>query len=148
MDASIYIYRKNIGNVSLTFTVSNPAGDIGRQDEDGFLFIVDRLKELIKYKGLQVAPASLEDILLRHDAVADVGVIGVPDEEAGELPRAYVVTKPGKNVTEKTLQEFVAGIFTSFVADIFLSVVKSNQVKGVGSRMPIISPVHWQNGKM
>ena len=85
------------------------SGDIGRVDEDGFLFLVDRLKELIKYKGEQVAPATLEDILLRHDAVADVGVIGVPDEEAGELPRAYVVKKPGKNVTEKDLQDFVAG---------------------------------------
>ena len=58
---------------------------------------------------MQVAPASLEDILLRHEAVADVGVIGVLDEEAGELPRAYVVKKPDKNVTEKGLQEFVAG---------------------------------------
>ena len=73
------------------------------------MFIVDRLKELIKYKGYQVAPATLEDILLRHEAVADVGVIGVPDEEAGELPRAYVVKKQGKDVTETELQLFVAG---------------------------------------
>ena len=78
-------------------------------DVDGYLFIVDRLKELIKFKGEQVAPATLEDILLRHDAVADVGVIGVPDVEAGELPKAYVVKKPDKQVTEKELQDFVAG---------------------------------------
>ena len=84
-------------------------GDIGKEDEDGFLYIVDRLKELIKYKGYQVAPATLEDIVLRHDAVADVGVIGVPDEEAGELPKAYVVKKAGKEVTEAEIQEFVAG---------------------------------------
>lgn len=84
-------------------------GDIGKVDEDGFLFIVDRLKELIKYKGYQVAPATLEDILLRHDCVADVGVIGVPDEEAGELPKAYVVRKAGKGITERELEEFVAG---------------------------------------
>ena len=70
---------------------------------------MDRLKELIKYKGYQVAPASLEDILLRHEAVADVGVIGVPDEEGGELPKAYVVRKAGKEVTETELQDFVAG---------------------------------------
>ena len=79
-------------------------------DADGYLFIVDRLKELIKFKGEQVAPATLEDILLRHDAVADVGVIGVPDVEAGELPKAYVVKKPDKQVTEKELQDFVAGV--------------------------------------
>ena len=80
-------------------------------DKDGFLFIVDRLKELIKYKGYQVAPASLEDIILRHHAVADVGVVGVPDEEAGELPIAYVVKKLGMHVSEKDLQDFVAGKF-------------------------------------
>ena len=85
------------------------SGDIGKVDEDGFLFIVDRLKELIKYKGYQVAPASLEDILLGHKAVADVGVIGIPDEEAGELPRADVVKKQGQNVTETELQHFVIG---------------------------------------
>lgn len=90
-------------------------GDIGKQDKDGYLFIVDRLKELIKYKGFQVAPATLEDILLRHDAVADAGVIGVPDEEAGELPRAFVVRKPGKEVTEQTLQDFVAGLVAPYM---------------------------------
>ena len=84
-------------------------GDIGKQDADGYLFIVDRLKELIKYKANQVAPATLEDILLRHEAVADVGVIGIPDEEAGELPKAYIVKKPGKQISERELQDFVAG---------------------------------------
>ena len=96
-------------NDKICFSFALISGDIGKIDEDGFLFIVDRLKELIKYKGYQVAPASLEDILLRHEAVADVGVIGVPDEEAGELPRAYVVKKPGKEITEAVLQDFVAG---------------------------------------
>ncbi|XP_045188977.2 uncharacterized protein LOC123546613 [Mercenaria mercenaria] len=85
-------------------------GDIGCEDEDGYLFIVDRLKELIKYKGFQVAPASLEDVLLRHDAVADTGVVGLPDEDAGELPRAYVVRKAGKEVTEEELVEYVNGL--------------------------------------
>lgn len=90
-------------------------GDIGRVDEDGFLFIVDRLKELIKYKGFQVAPAALEDILLRHDAVADVGVIGFPDEEAGELPKAFVVRKAEKHVSEKELQDFVSGLVAPYM---------------------------------
>ena len=79
------------------------------EDEDGFLYIVDRIKELIKYKAFQVAPATLEDILLRHDAVADVGVIGIPDEEAGELPKAYIVKKPDKQINQKDIQDFVAG---------------------------------------
>jgi acyl-CoA synthetase (AMP-forming)/AMP-acid ligase II len=68
-------------------------GDVGYVDEDGDIFIVDRVKELIKYKGLQVAPAELEAILLGHPAVADAAVIPSPDEEAGEVPKAFVVVK-------------------------------------------------------
>ena len=68
-------------------------GDIGYADEDGALFIVDRLKELIKYKGRQVAPAELEAVLLSHPAIADAAVIPSPDDEAGEIPVALVVLK-------------------------------------------------------
>lgn len=68
-------------------------GDIGYADEDGYFYIVDRLKELIKYKGLQVAPAELEAVLLTHPAVADAAVIGIADEEAGEVPKGFVVLK-------------------------------------------------------
>ena len=66
-------------------------GDIATVDDDGYFAIVDRVKELIKYKGFQVAPAELEALLLTHDAVADVAVVASPDEEAGEVPKAYVV---------------------------------------------------------
>ncbi|CAB3245734.1 unnamed protein product [Arctia plantaginis] len=83
-------------------------GDIGYYDEEGYFYIVDRLKELIKYKGFQVAPAELEALLLQHKEVADVGVIGLPNEEAGELPMAFVVPQAGSKVTEKDLVEFVA----------------------------------------
>ena len=68
-------------------------GDIGRADEDGYFYISDRLKELIKYKGFQVPPAELEALLISHPSVTDAAVIGVPDEEAGELPKAFVVLK-------------------------------------------------------
>ena len=84
-------------------------GDIGHLDEDGHYFIVDRLKELIKYKGFQVPPAELEALLLAHPAVADVAVVPLPDEEAGEIPKAYVVAKPGVEVTAEELMEHVAG---------------------------------------
>src|SRR5262249_39548484 len=66
-------------------------GDVAIADEDGYFAIVDRLKELIKYKGFQVAPAELEALIIGHESVADVAVVGVPDEEAGELPKAFVV---------------------------------------------------------
>lgn len=75
-------------------------GDIGYTDEEGTFYIVDRLKELIKYKGLQVAPAELEAILLAHPAIADAAVIGSPDEEAGEVPKAFVILKGGASAEE------------------------------------------------
>jgi acyl-CoA synthetase (AMP-forming)/AMP-acid ligase II len=69
-------------------------GDVGYVDAEGWFFIVDRTKELIKYKGMQVAPAELEALLLTHPAVLDAAVIRKMDEEAGEVPKAYVVLKP------------------------------------------------------
>jgi acyl-CoA synthetase (AMP-forming)/AMP-acid ligase II len=81
-------------------------GDTGFADEDGYFWIVDRVKELIKYKGLQVAPAELEALLVSHPAVADAAVVGIPDEEAGELPKAFVVRKG--DVTEEEIMAFVA----------------------------------------
>jgi acyl-CoA synthetase (AMP-forming)/AMP-acid ligase II len=72
------------------------SGDVAVVDEDGWFEIVDRVKELIKYKGFQVAPAELEAILITHPQVADCAVIGVPDEEAGELPKAFVVPAGGE----------------------------------------------------
>src|SRR5262245_15542561 len=68
-------------------------GDIGRAGEDGCFVIVDRLKELIKYKGMQIAPAELEAVLLQHPAVADAAVVPLADEEAGQVPRAFVVLR-------------------------------------------------------
>ncbi len=68
-------------------------GDVGYVDDDGFFFIVDRTKELIKYKGLQVAPAELEALLVTHPAVLDAAVVRKADEEAGEVPKAFVVLK-------------------------------------------------------
>ena len=68
-------------------------GDLGHIDEDGSIFLVDRLKELIKVRGYQVAPAELEAVLVTHSAVADAAVIGVPDERDGERPKAFVVAR-------------------------------------------------------
>jgi acyl-CoA synthetase (AMP-forming)/AMP-acid ligase II len=81
-------------------------GDIGYVDDEGYFYIVDRVKELIKYKGYQVAPAELEAILLTHPLVADVAVIPSPDEEAGEIPKAFVVSKG--DVTAEEIMDFVA----------------------------------------
>ena len=81
-------------------------GDIARVDEDDALLIVDRVKELIEYKGYQVAPAELEALLLTHPAIADAAVIPVPDEEAGEVPKAFVV--PSAPLSPEEVTAFVA----------------------------------------
>jgi 4-coumarate--CoA ligase len=83
-------------------------GDVGHIDEDGHLFVVDRLKELIKYKGFQVPPAELEALLLTHPAVSDAAVIGVADEEAGELPTGFVVLRPDVETSADDLMAYVA----------------------------------------
>jgi acyl-CoA synthetase (AMP-forming)/AMP-acid ligase II len=84
------------------------SGDVAIVHEDGYFEIVDRLKELIKYKGFQVAPAELEALIVTHPQVSDVAVVGVPDPEAGELPKAYVVPA-GEELDADALIEWVAG---------------------------------------
>lgn len=84
-------------------------GDIGHFDADGHLYVVDRLKELIKYKGFQVPPAELEALLLTHPAVADAAVIGRADAEAGEIPIGFVVLKPGATATAEEIRTAVNG---------------------------------------
>lgn len=82
-------------------------GDVAHFDKDGFFFITDRLKELIKVRGYQVAPAELEALLLTHECIADAAVIQIEDDVSGELPRAYVVTKPGKTISKQEIYEWV-----------------------------------------
>jgi len=84
-------------------------GDIGHVDADGYTYIVDRKKEMIKYKGFGIAPAELEFLLMEHPAVLDSAVIGVPDDEAGEVPKGFVVLRPGHSATEEELITFVNG---------------------------------------
>lgn len=84
-------------------------GDLGRVDEAGNLWIMDRVKELIKVKGFQVAPAELEGLLLAHPAIADCAVIGRPDDEAGEVPVAFVVRRAEAALTEAEVQAHLAG---------------------------------------
>ncbi len=81
-------------------------GDVARIEPDGSVRIVDRIKELIKYKGYQIAPAELEAVLLTHPAIADAAVIALPDAEAGEVPKAFVAAS--NSITPEEIMEFVA----------------------------------------
>jgi acyl-CoA synthetase (AMP-forming)/AMP-acid ligase II len=102
-------YRQNPDATSITIEPDGwlHTGDIVYVDEEGYIFVVDRLKELIKYKGLQVAPAELEGVLLTHPAIADAAVIGVPDVEAGEVPKAFVMLK--ETISAEAIMQYVAG---------------------------------------
>jgi acyl-CoA synthetase (AMP-forming)/AMP-acid ligase II len=82
-------------------------GDVAQVEPDGSLRIVDRIKELIKYKAYQIAPAELEAVLLTHPAITDAAVIPIPDEEAGQVPKAFVVTNG--SITPEEVSQFVAG---------------------------------------
>ncbi|MEU9286354.1 4-coumarate--CoA ligase family protein [Streptomyces sp. NPDC048275] len=87
-------------------------GDVGHVDADGWLFVVDRVKELIKYKGFQVAPAELEALLLTHPGIADAAVIGVYNDDNNEVPHAYVVRQPSatgsSDLSEGDIMMYVA----------------------------------------
>ena len=83
-------------------------GDIGYADENGYFYIVDRLKELIKYKGFQVAPAELEALLLTHPQIKDVAVVRSPDPDAGEVPKAFVVADGA--LSAEDVMSFVAAV--------------------------------------
>ena len=89
-------------------------GDIVRMNEDGCVWILDRKKELIKYKGFQVPPAELEGLLLEHPAIADAAVIGKEDVESGEIPKAFVVTMQGVEVSAEDVMGFVASKVATF----------------------------------
>ncbi len=81
-------------------------GDLAKMDDEGYFYIVDRKKEIIKYKGYTIAPAEIEAVLYEHPAVSDCAVVGKPDDIAGELPKAYVVLRDGHRVDEEELIKF------------------------------------------
>jgi len=84
-------------------------GDIAKMDEEGYVYIIDRKKDLIKHGGYSVYPREVEDVLYEHPAVKICAVVGKPDPVAGEIPKAFVILKEGKETTEEEIVEFVKG---------------------------------------
>ncbi|MFI2434421.1 4-coumarate--CoA ligase family protein [Streptomyces sp. NPDC018693] len=108
------IMKGYLGRPDATAQIIDPdgwlhTGDIGRVDTDGWLFVVDRVKELIKYKGFQVAPAELEALLLTHPGIADAAVIGVHDDQGNEVPHAHIVRRAtAPDLSEGEVMMYVA----------------------------------------
>ncbi|KUO20393.1 4-coumarate--CoA ligase family protein [Streptomyces dysideae] len=108
------IMKGYLGRPDATAAMIDPdgwlhTGDVGHADADGWLFVVDRVKELIKYKGFQVAPAELEALLLTHPGIADTAVIGVYNDDGNEVPHAYVVRQPSAtDLSEGEVMMYVA----------------------------------------
>ncbi|KAG4910852.1 hypothetical protein JHK87_056968 [Glycine soja] len=108
------IMKGYLGNLEATSATIDSegwlkTGDLGYIDEKGFVYIVERIKELIKHNGYQVAPAELESVLLSHPLIVDAAVIPVEDEETGQIPMAYVVRAAGSELSENQVIQFVAG---------------------------------------
>ncbi|KAM1303764.1 hypothetical protein ACFX2F_021534 [Malus domestica] len=108
-----YVMKGYVGDEDATATTLDSegwlkTGDICYIDNEGFLYFVDRIKELIKYKGYQVAPVELEDLLHSHPDIVDAAVIPYPDEEAGQVPMAFVVRSHGSAIDESQIKDFIA----------------------------------------
>jgi long-chain acyl-CoA synthetase len=82
-------------------------GDIGKMDDDGYFYITDRKKDLIKYKGYSVYPREIEDVIYEHPSVKLCAVVGKPDKVSGEIPKAFIVLKEGMTATEEEIKKFV-----------------------------------------
>ncbi|XP_063385012.1 uncharacterized protein LOC134671166 isoform X2 [Cydia fagiglandana] len=89
-------------------------GDIGKYDDKKYLYVTDRMKELIKVKGFQVAPAELEAIIRTNPKIADCAVLGIPDPVTGEVPKAFIVTQPNQTISPEELKEYVNSKLVSF----------------------------------
>lgn len=98
----------------------------------GLIYVQARSKELIKVKGLQVAPTELEEVIRAYDKIQDVAVIGVPHDKYGEIPKAFVVPKPGIKIDEKELKKFVAERVAKFKQLGHVQIVESIPKSGAG----------------
>ena len=107
-------------------------GDIGRYDDDGFLYIIDRKKDMIVSGGFNVFPREVEDVIATHPSVAQVAVIGVPDDTWGEAVKAIVVPRPGETVEANEIVALVKRAKGSIQAPKSVEIVESIPVSALG----------------
>lgn len=107
-------------------------GDIAKMDEDGYFFIVGRMKELIKVGGFQVWPREVEEVIQKHPAVADVGVAGVPDDKSGEVVKAWVVLKDGHTLTLDELRDWCRDSLAAYKRPVQMEIMNELPKTNVG----------------
>ena len=90
------------------------SGDAGYYDEQELLYILDRYKQIIKVEGVSVLPSELEYLLLTHDHISEAAVIGVEDQRFGEIPKAFVVLKPNREISEESIVKYIDGLVNYF----------------------------------
>ncbi|XP_017768442.1 PREDICTED: 4-coumarate--CoA ligase 1-like [Nicrophorus vespilloides] len=106
-------------------------GDVGYYNENELIYVIDRIKDIIKHKGFQVSPAEIETVLMLHDSVEDVGAIGIPDQRSGEAPCAFVVLKEGHTVSPEDLISFTKNYLSSYKIPkqiIYIDEIPKNQI--------------------
>jgi long-chain acyl-CoA synthetase len=109
-----YLNQKPLGEDTLDANGFYRTGDVGRLDEEGYLFITDRAKDMIVSGGVNIYPAEIEAVIIRHPAVQDVAVIGIPDEEFGEQVKAFCELKPGHVANEAALLAYCRESLASY----------------------------------
>jgi long-chain acyl-CoA synthetase len=117
-------------------------GDVARMDADGYFFIVERKKDLIKYRDFSVYPRELEDLFYEHPAVKLCAVVGKPDDYGGEIPKAYVVLKEGAVVSAEELMSFVNGKVASYKAIRELELKKELPLSAAGKVLKRVLKEH------
>jgi long-chain acyl-CoA synthetase len=107
-------------------------GDIGKYDEDGYIFIVDRKKDMLIYKGYNVYPRDLEDVINAHPAVAQSAVVGKYDERSGDIPIAFVELVPGGTASEEELLTYANGKLAAYKKIKLIKIVEALPASGAG----------------
>ncbi|MBO32001.1 MAG: long-chain fatty acid--CoA ligase [Rhodospirillaceae bacterium] len=140
-------YYKDAEKTAETITEDGwlKTGDVGYFDEDGFLFLVDRSKEMIISGGENIFPTEIEGALYQHEAVNECAVFGIPDDHWGELPAAHVVLEAGKNADEQELIDFCAEKVARFKRPRMIKIVESLPKTAVGKiQKTAIKEKYWQ----
>ncbi len=141
-------YYRDPGQTAAAFTKDGwlKTGDLGFRDEEGFLYLVDRAKDMIISGGENLYPAEIENALYAHEAVAEAAVFGIPDDHWGEIPAAHIVLKPGAEVEAAEIEDFVATKIARHKRPRLIAFVDSLPKTSIGKvRKNVLREPYWRD---